>query len=445
MAVMTSRLTKVESLLRNATAEIMDKDQTIRKQRERLSAYEMVQKAQSDESTVVAELNKKLAKLQQQCHEMEGFLADYGMIWIGDNEDDDDISPPAPPAPAPATAPILAPAPAPAAAGAPGMWSPAMSVPDGATPTAPAAGFVCDYDKIVSNVKDLNALAGEGVGGVETDRHGAKRIVMQTAIPLRLFSNGIMLFEGPFRPFEDAETLACIQDLTEGYFPSELQQRYPDGVPFELFDFRAQPYSAAMAKSFQGTGHTLGGDHKPSRLVPGQAAPRKSGAHGGNIRTIRDTASGAVPTSSAEAFLNRLPKNVIRGGKIIDIRGGIAEALNGPDAGPQKVAIVETPVFSEMRKRVEAADSNPDRASERPSTPGDIATIQVKTKDNQKLILKLRFNDTVEMLRKCIDTHLHGSGGAYKLQTSFPRKVLDDAAITLLDAGLTPSATVHMR
>lgn len=26
----------------------------------------------------------------------------------------------------------------------------------------------------------------------------------------------------------------CMQDLMDGFFPSELQTRYPDGVPFEV-------------------------------------------------------------------------------------------------------------------------------------------------------------------------------------------------------------------
>ena len=41
-----------------------------------------------------------------------------------------------------------------------------------------------------------------------------------------------MLFSGPFRPFTDPVTQQCVQDITDGYFPSELQNKFPDGVPF---------------------------------------------------------------------------------------------------------------------------------------------------------------------------------------------------------------------
>lgn len=46
------------------------------------------------------------------------------------------------------------------------------------------------------------------------------------------YANGIMLFSGPFRPFSDPVTQQCVQDIHDGYFPSELQTKFPDGVPF---------------------------------------------------------------------------------------------------------------------------------------------------------------------------------------------------------------------
>ena len=55
---------------------------------------------------------------------------------------------------------------------------------------------------------------------------------MPDPVQLTLYANGILMFEGPFRPFTDPSTQTCIQDIMDGYFPGELQKRYPDGVPF---------------------------------------------------------------------------------------------------------------------------------------------------------------------------------------------------------------------
>ena len=86
-------------------------------------------------------------------------------------------------------------------------------------------------------------------------------------VSLSLFKNGIVMFDGPFRPYTELSTQVsheglplfisklsvqidapkydwlfprrvplqqCICDLTDGYFPSELQHRFPDGVPFAV-------------------------------------------------------------------------------------------------------------------------------------------------------------------------------------------------------------------
>ena len=56
-----------------------------------------------------------MRRLQRQIHEMEGFLADYGLVWVGSGEEDDDdestVAPDAPPAggvPKPAARPTPA-------------------------------------------------------------------------------------------------------------------------------------------------------------------------------------------------------------------------------------------------------------------------------------------------------------------------------------------------
>lgn len=54
------------------------------------------------------------------------------------------------------------------------------------------------------------------------------------SVSLTLYANGILMFEGPFRDMAEPSTQRCLRDLMDGYFPSELQSRYPDGVPFDV-------------------------------------------------------------------------------------------------------------------------------------------------------------------------------------------------------------------
>lgn len=60
--------------------------------------------------------------------------------------------------------------------------------------------------------------------------------VLQTPDPVQLilYLNGIMMFDGPFRSYDEELTQICVADLMDGYFPSELQDKYPEGVPFKV-------------------------------------------------------------------------------------------------------------------------------------------------------------------------------------------------------------------
>ncbi|NXJ69316.1 UBX11 protein, partial [Rostratula benghalensis] len=86
-----------------------------------------------------------------------------------------------------------------------------------------------DFDLVLENVKDLNALAGEGISQIKHTPGGA-RLRQPNPLSLTLYQNGIIMSNGPFRPYEDPSTQQCLQDIMDGYFPSELQVRYPDGI-----------------------------------------------------------------------------------------------------------------------------------------------------------------------------------------------------------------------
>lgn len=93
------------------------------------------------------------------------------------------------------------------------------------------------------------------------------------------------MFKGPFRPYSHPATQQLLTDLADGYFPTELQPLYPDGVPIDCIDQRDRLYSDEVR------GEVLG-----SR-------------------------------ESTSSFLGRLPVTVLRAGKVIDIRASVAQTL----------------------------------------------------------------------------------------------------------------------
>ncbi|KAK2106227.1 UBX domain-containing protein 11 [Saguinus oedipus] len=89
-----------------------------------------------------------------------------------------------------------------------------------------------DFDRLLASLKDLSELVVEGDTQVTPVPGGAQLRTLEP-IPLKLYRNGIMMFDGPFQPFCDPSTQRCLRDILDGFFPSELQRLYPNGVPFK--------------------------------------------------------------------------------------------------------------------------------------------------------------------------------------------------------------------
>lgn len=51
---------------------------------------------------------------------------------------------------------------------------------------------------------------------------------------LKFYKNGMIVQDGPLRSYNDPTTLSFLRDILDGYFPSELQEAYPEGVPFKV-------------------------------------------------------------------------------------------------------------------------------------------------------------------------------------------------------------------
>ncbi|XP_053397446.1 UBX domain-containing protein 11-like isoform X2 [Mercenaria mercenaria] len=413
MSTMMSRITQLESKLAYQAKELNDKDKKIKVLTDKVR---LLQKSQeTDTHSHIAELENKCYLLQDQIQDMETFLADYGMIWVGnqsgDDSDDDSDS------------------------GGDQLWRPASSV-------SQQPKFRVDYNRLFENIKDLNALAGEGVASVTHTKDGA-RLKMPDAVQLTVYANGIFMFSGPFRPFSDTVTQSFMQDILDGYFPSELQARYPDGVPFHVTDKREVHFEDKRAEVFTGAGQTLGGETKPSRLVPTKLQDSKvsSTQTSEPVSEKRETTSEKPgPQITVEQFLQKLPRSVIRSGKVIDIRSSVGDTIHGGAKHQTDLTVIETDTVLEMKKRLEGEDSG------RPFTPRDITTLRVKSEDgNHTYILKMKFSNTVGDLRNYIKSQRGEGTPDFDIVSAYPNKTHSNDNVTLHDAGLTPNAVAHLK
>nr|XP_045006339.1 UBX domain-containing protein 11 isoform X2 [Jaculus jaculus] len=302
-----------------------------------------------------------------------------------------------------------------------------------------------DFDRLLASLQDLSELVVESDTQV-TPMPGGARFRNLEPIPLKLYRNGMMMFDGPFRPFHDPSTQRCLRDILDGFFPSELQRLYPDGVPFKVSDLRNQVFQEDGLDLFPGEGRVVG---RPKTCKVMDRVEETSGSR-----------------MTAEKFLNRLPKCVIRQGEVIDIRGPIRDTLQSccPQSARVQEVIVETPVLASERQRIQ----------ESPSTPGPpLSMLRIKSENGeQTFLLMMRPTDTVGDVRTLLTQARWAQGRAggqqegpgrmawpdalcrtlrdtdaanFDIFSTFPPKVYQDDALTLQAAGLVPNATLLLR
>uniref|UniRef100_A0A8B9B9F9 UBX domain-containing protein 11 n=1 Tax=Anser brachyrhynchus TaxID=132585 RepID=A0A8B9B9F9_9AVES len=286
---------------------------------------------------------------------LQRFLNDYGLIWVGERHEqleglqslkDEDLP-------------------------AKSLWKPgkASRLFAEATILAPL---------------DLNMLAGEGISQIEHTPQGA-RLRQQEPLPLTLYQNGIVMFDGPFRSYEEPSAQQCLQDIMDGYFPSELQMRYPDGIPFQV-----RIYSDGESSKGLYT-HT----HLPSAL--------------------------AGPKPSSKQFLNKLSKSSVPGGEAINIRDSV-RATQGF-------------LTSRLKRTEEAGAPAP-----------EICTLRIKSESGeQTYTVRMLFTETIGELRQHLARARGGDSSSYEIISTFPKRVYADNSRSLQECGLIPRASLLLR
>lgn len=65
--------------------------------------------------------------------------------------------------------------------------------------------FHMNFDLVLHSIRELNILAGEGECFVRSTATGAQ-LAKKDPIRLSLYSNGIVMFDGPFRSYQEQST-----------------------------------------------------------------------------------------------------------------------------------------------------------------------------------------------------------------------------------------------
>ncbi|XP_053467054.1 UBX domain-containing protein 11 isoform X1 [Ictalurus furcatus] len=391
--LMSSMMKKLTQLERKVTSQALDIDKKTRRIAVLEEKLKLLHGKAQRENQDEGDVNRKCYKLQKQIWEMEKFLQDYGMIWVGDGEDEDEDE---------------------EDETKQSSRQPGRVLFSGGSLVR---SFSVNFDLVLQNIRDLNVLAGEG-GTRITFVPGGAKLTQQPAVDLQLYSNGMVMFHGPFRPYTEPHTQRFLQDLMDGFFPTELKDRFPHGVLFQVDDRREEDFRA----EFPGKGHTVGGSEQEVMRYRQEASKTHS----------------CVPDRklSMQQFLNKLPERVVKGGNVINIRSSLKHHLQGCDGAESGgLSVIETPALQTLRERPEC-----DEVSE-------ISSLRVKSEDGEKtFILKMFCSETIGHLRRYLDTHRGSRGPPYDIISAFlHQRYHSDDDQTLLQCGLTPNAALLLR
>ena len=237
------------------------------------------------------------------------------------------------------------------------------------------------------------------------------------------------------------------KQLLAGYFPSCLRSEYPDGVPVRLVDRSDRTYAPDVGRSVG----TLGGAHA---------------AH--------DTYAPEQPQTASQ-FLDRLPKAVVRGGRMVPVRDEVAALLAPKPVARARVPVSDPlhtasqphadhctgariggqsaqtqPVLAAATCDMSALGSGADETQPGSECRGSaMVTLQVKREDGaQVYILKMRANDSMRSvyaaLRKYRDTQV-SAAARFELCSAYPACTCGETDETLAELGLAPNATLLMK
>lgn len=280
------------------------------------------------------------ADLENQLMEMEKFLADYGLVWVGNEagasndsgEDSKDVQ---------TEKEVFK------LGGNDGNGKMVITSSNGdksegkedvdAVATANMPKGV-DYVTFAKKVSELNDIIYSEPALIKKEKFNDKQArLMQPSeyydsVPVTLYLDGILVKRGPFRENGSAGYTSFVRDVMEGYFPTDFREEYPDGVILSLKDRHLERY------------------------IPGGSGSSKRNGLGGLARGGSNLLGSSV-SMGKDQLLSRLPvNNVSASGDVREVRGPIEGMLSGAaGAGAADAKLDSEASSKEARERARNA------------------------------------------------------------------------------------------
>lgn len=359
---LTARLSSLEKIANKQAKTIGARDASIadlqmqlraaRAVSSSVSAEEKTDGSASASAELLYSLQQENEQYRRQVGEMETFLNDYGLVWVGfragagasnntvSNASEDDAAATADGTASPAT-------------GSPGSGSLHSKAASSASSSSSEIFF--DVPSFLSCVSELNSVAHEGGQGalrIHTTPSGVTKFLPPLSLDLVLYRDGMWFRGGPLRKWNTSAAQEFVRDVLEGFFPSELKAEYPEGVAIAVVDKSKERCLAAGSSGGASAGSVAGSATAAASDASGAAKDSSFQAFAGRGNRLEDgklvdgspslassptflrspsppplLSSAAPPHIGVQSFLEKLPTAVVRNGRVIDVREGVKAML----------------------------------------------------------------------------------------------------------------------
>ena len=296
-----------------------------------------------------------------------------------------------------------------------------------------------DYSALALKVEELNSVLSSEPSQVKSDSRRGKIVhagELFKSIDVSVYCDGIMIKRGPFRNSQSDSWKSFVRDIMDGFFPSEFRSEYPDGVMFRLIDRHNIPYGGSedQAVGILSKEDLLRNVRKVV-LKDGNLVPMRS-----NIAQLLEKGNSSDSSSCSMQDKGRPRDSHIA----LDTSASASLRIDG-DRDREDLGDVarRVAIFTENAVGV---DGSP--------TATAVASVQVRWLDGTMLLVVLFESDCVEDIKKEILKHTQSAAYTYRgtarlevdyeLRSAHPPRVLTDT-MTLKAAGLVPNGTIHAR
>ncbi len=272
---------------------------------------------------------------------------------------------------------------------------------------------------IQEKFKQLNKLIEEDVqvqmAGKDSNIH---KFVDMDTIQVIFYKNGIVVDGGALRPYEWPITKQFLRDIFDGYFPYEFKETYPDGVKLMPINRSTEVYSKEI-----------------------QQLKDAIATKGSQIKNLDEVLHRIKEPKvlDKQEFLNQLPRQVIRHGKVIPVRDEVKEFIQPSSHHQQQFYELPAEIVVDTPCRKEIEQSYPNNSNE-------IVVLRVKSPPiNDKttiLLIQMYQNSTLAAVKSLIIKELE----RYTKQVpsfefrAFPSICFKNENVSLRDAKLSPKA-----